>query len=108
SASVPPPADSHLRLPPPREEPRVRLALPREEPLANLNLSPGVLSASLDRDDDGVLDVNDLCPDTPLGDIPHPRRLGCPAVDDDHDNIFEPEDDCPETPGVPSLEAKRN
>jgi OOP family OmpA-OmpF porin len=102
-----PPA-APVRVEPPAERPRVRVTAPMELPRIILGPSPEAMRAIADQDGDGVLDDKDLCPDTPLGDTPHPRRLGCPAVDADHDGIFEPEDDCPEIPGVASLEAKRN
>ncbi|AKJ01235.1 outer membrane protein OmpA-like peptidoglycan-associated protein [Archangium gephyra] len=108
SASVPKPADSPTRPAFPRQELRILLAPPREEPPTVPPLSPEALRASLDHDDDGILDGKDVCPDTALGDTPDPRRLGCPAEDADHDSVFAPEDACPDRPGDPSLEARLN
>ncbi len=48
----------------------------------------------LDRDGDGILDTEDLCPDTP-GVV---ALNGCP--DRDGDGIADSSDDCPDTPGI--------
>lgn len=92
--------------PPPPREPRLRLNV---EPLVERPVeTPEQLQARLDRDGDGVLDVRDLCPDTPLGEKPDPRRLGCPIEDRDQDQVVDAEDACPAEPGVPSLEPRFN
>jgi len=49
-----------------------------------------------DRDHDGVLDEDDLCPDIPKGRHPDRRRPGCPMNDRDGDGIFDEEDLCPD------------
>jgi OOP family OmpA-OmpF porin len=108
SPSVHPSAGTNLQLEPPREVPRVSLPPPPEPPRVNPGPSLEELRASLDRDGDGILDGKDLCPDTPLGDIPDLRRLGCPATDADHDSVFDPEDACPSQAGIPSAEARLN
>ncbi|AKJ03293.1 Outer membrane protein [Archangium gephyra] len=42
--------------------------------------APGeVPPGGVDRDADGVLDLEDACPDTPVGRAPEPSRPGCPA-----------------------------
>ncbi|MEZ4394708.1 MAG: OmpA family protein [Polyangiales bacterium] len=51
-----------------------------------------------DRDHDGVLDVDDICPDEPMGAHPDPRRRGCPERDRDGDGVFDAEDICIDTP----------
>ncbi|MDB4932913.1 MAG: porin [Myxococcaceae bacterium] len=51
-----------------------------------------------DRDGDGVLDVDDLCPDTPQGPHPDPARRGCPLLDTDGDGVFDPDDICVTVP----------
>jgi OOP family OmpA-OmpF porin len=89
-----------------RESPRVRSSPLMEPPRISLGPSLETLRASMDQDGDGVLDEKDLCPDTPIGDTPDPRRLGCPTIDSDQDSVLDPEDACPGTPGVPSLEAR--
>ena len=51
-----------------------------------------------DRDHDGVLDIDDICPDEPMGAHPDPRRRGCPERDRDGDGVFDYEDICVDTP----------
>lgn len=52
----------------------------------------------LDRDGDGILDAEDLCPDTP-GVV---ALNGCP--DRDGDGIADSSDKCPDTPGIAEFE----
>ncbi len=54
--------------------------------------------APADRDHDGVLDIDDICPDEPMGAHPDPRRRGCPERDRDGDGVFDYEDVCVDTP----------
>ena len=50
-----------------------------------------------DRDKDGVLDKDDLCPD-----VPGPKENdGCPWPDTDGDGILDKDDACPTVPGLP-------
>jgi len=58
-----------------------------------------------DSDGDGILDAEDVCPNTPAGSNPDPDRLGCPIDDDpptdddrDNDGILNDVDLCPDTP----------
>ena len=53
-----------------------------------------VIEENPDRDGDGILDKDDLCPDTPG----LPEYKGCP--DTDGDGIFDAIDDCPQTVGL--------
>ena len=55
-------------------------------------------AAPSDRDGDGVLDRDDLCPDTHMGPHPDPNRRGCPLLDTDSDGVFDPDDICPTVP----------
>jgi outer membrane protein OmpA-like peptidoglycan-associated protein len=49
-----------------------------------------------DRDGDGIADIDDKCPDVPgLA-----RYQGCPIPDRDKDGINDEEDKCPDVPGV--------
>lgn len=50
-----------------------------------------------DRDKDGVLDKDDLCPDVP-GPV---ENDGCPWPDTDGDGILDKDDACPTVPGLP-------
>lgn len=48
-----------------------------------------------DRDHDGVIDAEDLCPLLPAGLQPDPNRPGCPALDQDGDGVIDADDACP-------------
>lgn len=52
-----------------------------------------------DRDKDGVLDKDDLCPDVP-GPV---ENNGCPWPDTDGDGVLDKDDACPEVPGLVAL-----
>jgi OmpA-OmpF porin, OOP family len=45
-----------------------------------------------------VIDSKDLCPDTPAGAHPDPKRAGCPIADTDGDGVLDAEDLCPTVP----------
>ncbi len=49
----------------------------------------------LDRDQDGVLDINDACPDV-IGPV---ENKGCPYADKDGDGVLDNADKCIDTPG---------
>lgn len=51
-----------------------------------------------DTDADGILDVDDLCPQIPAGERPDPARRGCPMDDRDADGIADRVDVCPDEP----------
>ena len=57
-----------------------------------------------DRDHDGVLDGDDLCPDIPGPASTDVGARGCPAAprDTDRDGIFDNDDACPDLPGLRS------
>jgi outer membrane protein OmpA-like peptidoglycan-associated protein len=61
-----------------------------------------------DRDQDGVLDVDDACPDVPGLRTLDPRTNGCPRGDRDKDSVFDDEDACPDVPGVRSDDPATN
>lgn len=54
-----------------------------------------------DRDDDGILDVDDLCPDDPEDKDGFEDSDGCPEPDNDGDGVLDIDDHCPNIPGVP-------
>jgi outer membrane protein OmpA-like peptidoglycan-associated protein len=54
--------------------------------------------APADRDQDGVLDPDDLCPDEPQGATPDPERRGCPMRDRDRDGVTDADDLCIDVP----------
>lgn len=51
-----------------------------------------------DSDRDGLVDVDDRCPQEPMGDRPDPNRRGCPARDTDRDGLRDDLDACPTEP----------
>jgi len=55
-----------------------------------------------DRDHDGVLDVDDKCPDEPEDRDGVEDEDGCPEADFDKDGIPDVNDACPKDPGKPS------
>jgi outer membrane protein OmpA-like peptidoglycan-associated protein len=57
-------------------------------------VAPSVVVPNPDRDNDGIVDALDDCPDTPG----LPERMGCP--DRDADGIIDREDNCPDVAGV--------
>ena len=59
----------------------------------NPQLSITIIDDDFDTDGDGIIDVNDSCPDT-VGPI---EGSGCP--DSDGDGIYDNEDQCPDEPG---------
>jgi OOP family OmpA-OmpF porin len=59
-----------------------------------------------DRDDDGIYDSDDACPDVPGPENKDPKLHGCP--DRDGDRIIDPVDACPDTPGVESRDPEKN
>jgi len=60
-----------------------------------------------DRDHDGVLDLEDLCPDEPAGAHPDPAKRGCPERDSDGDGLLDSVDRCPKVPAGPHPDRKR-
>jgi OOP family OmpA-OmpF porin len=66
----------------------------KEKPVVVPPPPPPVVEPPKDRDNDGVLDVDDKCPDVPgLASL-----AGCP--DRDGDGITDAEDKCPDVPGL--------
>ncbi|MEZ4221246.1 MAG: OmpA family protein [Polyangiaceae bacterium] len=62
-----------------------------------------------DRDEDGVFDDEDACPDVPGVRTEDPKTNGCPPPGDrDGDGIVDPEDACPDEPGVKTDDPKTN
>ena len=60
-----------------------------------------------DRDQDGVTDDVDQCPDIPAGAHPDPHRAGCPIGDRDHDGYTDDVDQCPDVPAGPHADPTR-
>jgi OOP family OmpA-OmpF porin len=62
-----------------------------------------------DRDQDGILDQDDACPDVPGVRSDNPQKNGCPLPGDrDHDGILDADDACPDVPGVRSDDPQKN
>lgn len=72
------------------------LGAPAVRVLATLAYVPDVS----DRDDDGIYDDDDACPDVPGPENKDPKLHGCP--DRDGDRILDSVDACPDEPGVQS------
>ncbi|MBI5534993.1 MAG: OmpA family protein [Deltaproteobacteria bacterium] len=63
-----------------------------------------------DRDHDGIIDLEDACPDVAGVKTADPKTNGCPPPppDRDKDGVLDPDDACPDTPGVPTQDPKTN
>ncbi|HVY29383.1 MAG TPA: OmpA family protein [Polyangiaceae bacterium] len=62
-----------------------------------------------DRDNDGILDKDDACPDEPGVASDDPAKNGCPLPGDrDKDGILDKDDACPDEPGVASDDPAKN
>jgi OmpA-OmpF porin, OOP family len=61
-----------------------------------------------DRDDDGIRDDVDACPDVKGELQSDPSKDGCPPSDRDGDHVLDIDDACPNSPGEPSADATRN
>jgi OmpA-OmpF porin, OOP family len=78
------------------------IGTPQVRMLAKLEWVPSVVP--IDRDNDGVPDDVDACPDTPGVRTGDPATNGCPPPppDRDRDGVLDSEDACPDDPGVRS------
>src|SRR5262245_29159665 len=63
-----------------------------------------------DRDNDGILDAEDACPDVPGVRTDDPKTNGCPPPpsDRDKDGIVDSDDACPDIPGEKTDDPKTN
>ena len=65
----------------------------------------------VDKDGDGIVDLEDACPTVAGVHTSDPKTNGCPVVkpkDKDGDGIIDDVDACPEVPGVPNDDPKKN
>jgi outer membrane protein OmpA-like peptidoglycan-associated protein len=77
---------------------------PKKEPLV---LPPAPPPA--DRDNDGILDRDDACPDEAGVKSDDPKKNGCPLPGDrDKDGILDVDDACPDEPGIKSDDPQKN
>ena len=76
--------------------------------LLGIEWAPGY--AKPDRDNDGIPDDEDACPDVPGVRTDDPKTNGCPAAvpDRDRDGIPDSVDACPDVPGVRTDDPKTN
>jgi OOP family OmpA-OmpF porin len=76
--------------------------------LLGLEWAPGYTKP--DRDNDGIPDDEDACPDVPGVRTDDPKTNGCPlaAGDRDGDGIPDDQDACPDVPGVRTDDPKTN
>ncbi|MEO6418392.1 MAG: OmpA family protein [Polyangiaceae bacterium] len=90
---------------------------PQVRAILGFEWTPAIDEAKPDRDGDGILDKDDVCPDTP-GVVSHERN-GCPPIvpppvvvvkpsDRDNDGIADTEDACPDVAGVKTDDPKTN
>lgn len=61
-----------------------------------------------DKDDDGIDDNLDACPDVKGDPSPDPAKDGCPPSDRDGDTVLDVDDACPSIAGVRSGEVTKN
>ncbi|TXN37689.1 autotransporter outer membrane beta-barrel domain-containing protein [Flagellimonas hymeniacidonis] len=71
----------------------------KDEENSRLQQDISSTSNETDRDDDGINDVDDDCPDYPGP----PKWKGCPEPDTDGDGLLDSDDECPKVPGIPEL-----
>ena len=67
-----------------------------------------VVAAAGDKDDDGITDDIDACPEVPGEPNPDPTKDGCPPSDKDQDGVVDIDDACPNTAGLRSADATKN
>jgi outer membrane protein OmpA-like peptidoglycan-associated protein len=70
---------------------------------------PEPVQAPKDRDNDGIVDSQDACPDEPGLKSDDPKKNGCPAPKDtDGDGVADTEDACPDQAGEKNDDPKKN
>jgi OmpA-OmpF porin, OOP family len=75
-------------------------AAPNEKPAAAVVVG--------DRDDDGIKDDIDACPDVKGELQSDPAKDGCPPADRDGDKVLDVDDACPTLAGQPNVDATKN
>ena len=77
------------------------LGAPRVRGVLSLEWTP-IADVARDRDHDGVMDADDMCPDVPGSANALLGSRGCPEAprDGDGDGIIDVEDACPDLPGI--------
>ncbi|WP_438016681.1 OmpA family protein [Sorangium sp. So ce315] len=69
--------------------------------------APAAVAAG-DKDDDGIHDDIDACPDVKGEPSPDPARDGCPPADRDGDAVLDVDDACPTVPGPRRADATKS
>lgn len=87
--------------------PAIRALLQFAYTPAERRAAPAAPEAPRDRDSDGVMDADDLCPDDPQGANPDPDRRGCPTRDRDMDGVSDAQDLCVDVPQGPNRDPAR-
>ena len=77
-------------------------------PLAEPTKEEAPVAEVKDRDDDGIADATDACPDERGQPNTDPMLDGCPPRDRDNDGVFDVEDACPAVAGERNVDATRN
>jgi OmpA-OmpF porin, OOP family len=80
---------------------------PQYRGLASLEYVSGPPAPPPDRDNDGIPDLEDACPDIAGPATDNPKTNGCPP-DRDNDGIPDATDACPDTPGIFTNDPKTN
>ena len=83
---------------------------PKDEPPPEKKPEPVVVVPPSDRDGDGIVDVDDACPDVKGVKTDDPKTNGCPPPppDRDGDGIIDAEDACPDVKGIKTSDPKTN
>jgi OmpA-OmpF porin, OOP family len=89
------------------------LGAPKVRVLAALEWLPDIVKEKpvppSDRDQDGIIDSKDACPDVAGEPNEDPNKNGCPPpTDRDGDGIFDDDDACPDEAGKPNEDPKKN
>lgn len=64
--------------------------------------------APTDRDNDGIFDATDACPEVKGPPSADPKKNGCPPTDRDHDSVLDDNDACPDEPGITNADPQKN
>ena len=95
-------------------DPGEAIGSPTLRVLLGVEWQPGIpekVVVVADRDEDGIPDEFDACPDAPGAFSEQAKVNGCPPApppDRDNDGIIDTEDACPDVPGVKTSDPKTN
>jgi outer membrane protein OmpA-like peptidoglycan-associated protein len=83
------------------------LGSPQARGIFSIGYSMPYVPPNYDRDQDGIVDAEDACPDVPGVVHTDPAKNGCPS-DIDDDGIVDAKDACPDVPGVAQDDPAKN